>query len=68
VLPHRATAIAKTIYVRVGQKFIHKSTNTIYIVKNIQEKQIILVREDGIAAMLVQEDVFITSSVGPIYD
>ena len=40
----------------LGQKFIRKETNTIYIVKIIKGNAILLMSEDGKASMLIQLD------------
>ena len=41
----------------LGQKFRRKENNTIYIVKSIKDKEILLASEgDGKASMLIQMD------------
>ncbi len=44
----------KPLVVKPGQKLMHKRKNTIYIVKSIKDKNVVLVSEKGGATMLIQ--------------
>ncbi len=56
----------KPFVIRLDQKFKHKETGAIYIVKNIKDKEILLMREDGVACMLIQVESLELSGLEPI--
>ncbi len=51
-----------------GQKCRYKDTGTIYIVKDIEENDIILVRADGQGSMRIQRESLSLSGLEPISD
>lgn len=57
----------KTPLIAPGQKCKHKETGTIYIVKEINGNDIILVREDGQGSMRIQMETLALSGLEPIY-
>ncbi len=54
------------LVVKPGQKFINKRKNTIYIVKSIRDKTVVLVSEKGEASMLIQMDSLISAGFEPL--
>ncbi len=56
----------KTLIVRLGQKFRHKETGAIYIVKIIKDRDILLMRENGAASMLIQMESLQISGLEPL--
>ena len=56
----------KNLVVKPGQKFINKRKNTIYIVKSIRDKTVVLVSEKGEASMLIQMDSLISAGFEPL--
>lgn len=58
----------KTPVIRLEQKFKHNQKDIIYIVRRIKDNEILLVSEDGRAAMLVQVDTLAISGLEPLYD
>ncbi len=58
----------KSLAIRPSQKFKYKETSIIYIVKDIKGNDILLVREDGKASMLIQMESFGLSGLEPIND
>ena len=55
-----------TLIIKPGQKFIHKLKKTISIVKKIEDKGVVLVREDGLASMVIQVDELTSGGFKPI--
>ncbi len=58
----------KTPLITPGQKCKHKDTGTIYIVKDIEENDIVLVRADGQGSMRIQMEALALSGLEPISD
>ena len=58
----------KVAVVRPGQKFMHKRKNTIYIVRNIKDQNVVLVSEKGDATMRIQLASLASAAFEPIYD
>ena len=58
----------KPLVVKPGQKFKNKRKNTIYIVKSIRDKTVVLLSENGEASMLIQMDSLISAGFEPLYE
>ena len=58
----------KNLVVKPGQKFMHKRSNTIYIVKNVRDNAVTLVSENGEACMLIQVDDLMSAGFEPVHD
>ena len=58
----------KNLVVKPGQKFMHKRSNTIYIVKDVRDNAVTLVSENGEACMLIQVDDLMSAGFEPVHD
>jgi hypothetical protein len=58
----------KILIVKPEQKFRHKENGTVYIVKIIKGREVLLVSDDGKVAMLAQLDILTSPEFEPIYD
>ena len=61
-------AEGKNLIVKPGQKFVNKRRNTVYIVKNIRDKTVVLVSEKGEVSMLIPMDSLLSAGFEPLYD
>jgi len=51
-----------------GGKLIDKESDTIYVIRNVDQKNILLVSEDGEFSMFLRRDSIVTSGFEPLYD
>ena len=58
----------KNVGLKPGQEFVNKRKNTIYIIKSIRDKTVVLVSEKGEVSMLIQKDSLLSTGSGPLYD
>ncbi len=58
----------RTLVVKPGQKFMHKRSNTMFIVKNVRDNAVTLVSENGEACMLIQVDDLVSAGFELLYD
>ncbi len=57
----------KILVPKPGEKFVHKQTKTVYIVKTIKGKEVLLVSEDGKASMLIQGESLVLAGFEPYH-
>ncbi len=58
----------KVLVIKPGQKFLHKATNTVYVVTNVEGKTVTLSSEGGKSSMLLQIDSLALGNFEPLYD
>ncbi len=53
---------------KLGQEFIHKESNVLYVIENLKQKNVILVSKDGEAGMFVHQDSILLVGFEPVSD
>ena len=56
------------LIIKPGQKLLDKKSHIVYIIRNVEKENVILISEDGEASMLVHPDSLVFSGLEPIFD
>ena len=56
------------LIMKLGGRLIDKESDIVYIIQSINQKNVVLVSEDGQVSMLLSEDSIVPSGFEPFYD